>query len=82
MYGGNADPMPMMQMFDKQLTLKMGQCNVQRWTDELLEIVSRDEDVLGVEDLATHRVNLDQAPEMYETFQRKDDGCLKVVMTP
>ena len=40
----------------------MGQCNVQRWTDELLEIVSQDEDVLGVEDLATHRVGLDQAP--------------------
>jgi threonine dehydrogenase-like Zn-dependent dehydrogenase len=81
-YGGNADPMPMMQMFDRQLTLRMGQCNVQHWTDELLEIVSRDEDVLGVEDLATHRVGLDQAPEMYEIFQRKSDGCLKVVMTP
>ena len=81
-YGGNADPMPMFQMFDKQLTLKMGQCNVQSWTDELLEIVSGPEDVLGVEQLASHRVSLDEAPAMYELFQRKDDDCLKVVLTP
>lgn len=81
-YGGNADPMPMMQLFDKQLTLRMGQCNVQRWTDELLEITARDEDVFGVEDLATHRVSLDDAPEMYDLFQRKADGCLKVVLSP
>ncbi len=81
-YGGAASPMPMMQMFDKQLTLRMGQCNVRRWTDELLEIVSRDEDVFGLEALATHRVRLDQAPEMYQTFRNKEDDCLKVVMTP
>lgn len=81
-YGGGADPMPMMQMFDRQLTLRMGQCNVQSWTDELLDIVSQEEDVLGLEDLATHRVGLDQAAEMYQTFRNKDDNCLKVVMTP
>ena len=81
-YGGAVDPMPFMQMFDKGLTLRMGQCHVRRWTDELMAIVDQPEDVLGLEQLATHRVSLDQAPEMYETFQRKDDGCLKVVMTP
>jgi threonine dehydrogenase-like Zn-dependent dehydrogenase len=81
-YGGAVDPMPFMQMFDKGLTLRMGQCHVRRWTDELLAIVDRPEDVLGLEGLATHHVPLDQAPEMYGTFQRKDDGCLKVVLTP
>jgi threonine dehydrogenase-like Zn-dependent dehydrogenase len=81
-YGGNADPMPMMDMFDKGLTIRMGQCHVRRWTDELLDIVSQQDDVLGLESLATHRVALTQAPQMYETFQRKDDNCLKVVMTP
>jgi threonine dehydrogenase-like Zn-dependent dehydrogenase len=81
-YGGNADPMPMMDLFDKGITLRMGQCHVRRWTDELLDIVNQSDDVLGLESLATHRVALSQAPEMYKTFQRKDDNCLKVVMTP
>src|SRR4051812_22068758 len=81
-YGGAIDPMPFMQMFDKGLQLRMGQCHVRQWTDELLAIASQPDDVLGLEDLATHRVNLDQAAEMYRIFQRKEDGCLKVVMTP
>ncbi len=81
-YGGMADPMPMMSLFDKGLTLRMGQCHVKRWTDELFEIASRSDDVLGLESLATHRVNLDQAPEMYSVFQKKQDECMKVVLTP
>ncbi|MEO7752637.1 MAG: zinc-dependent alcohol dehydrogenase [Terracoccus sp.] len=80
-YGGMADPMPMMDIFDKGLTMKMGQCHVKQWTDELLEIASGAEDVLGLETLATHHVSLDEAPEMYKTFQQKQDGCLKVVIT-
>ncbi len=81
-YGGMADPMPMMDMFDKGLTLRMGQCHVRRWTDEITAVLDQAEDVLGVEGLATHHVPLEQAPEMYRTFQRKEDGCLKVVLTP
>jgi threonine dehydrogenase-like Zn-dependent dehydrogenase len=81
-YGGSADPMPMMQLFDKGLTLRMGQCHVKRWTGELLDIASGGEDVLGLESLATHRVGLDQAAEMYSVFQKKQDGCLKVVLKP
>ena len=81
-YGGMADPMPMMTMFDKGLTLRMGQCHVKRWTPELFDIVNADEDVLGVESLATHRLPLDEAPEAYKMFQTKSDGCLKVVLKP
>ncbi|MCW2833603.1 MAG: fdh [Nocardioides sp.] len=81
-YGGMADPMPMMTMFDKGLTLRMGQCHVKQWTEELLDIATQSDDVLGLETLATHRVPLDQAPEMYETFQKKADDCLKVVLKP
>jgi len=81
-YGGTADPLPMMDLFDKGLTLRMGQCHVRRWTDELFDLVSQDEDVLELETLATHRVTLEQAPEMYSVFQRKEDGCFKVVLTP
>jgi threonine dehydrogenase-like Zn-dependent dehydrogenase len=81
-YGGAADPLPMMDIFDKGLTLKMGQCHVKRWTEELLEIASQPEDVLGMETLATHRVGLDAAPEMYSVFQKKQDECMKVVLKP
>ncbi|MCD1144303.1 glutathione-dependent formaldehyde dehydrogenase [Kocuria sp. LUK] len=81
-YGGMKDPMPMLTLFDKQIQLRMGQCNVRYWTDELLPLVDDPSDPLGVLDLATHRVPLDRAPEMYETFQKKADGCIKVVLKP
>lgn len=81
-YGGMADPMPMMEMFDKGISMRMGQCHVRHWTDELLEIASRPEDVLGLESLATHHVSLEDAPEMYKIFQEKKDGCIKVVLKP
>jgi len=81
-YGGDADPMPMKTMFDKQLTLRMGQCNVKRWIDDLMPLVEDPADPLGVMDLVTHSVPLDRAPELYEIFQKKEDGCIKVVLKP
>jgi threonine dehydrogenase-like Zn-dependent dehydrogenase len=78
-YGGAADPMPMMQLFDKQLQLRMGQANVRAWTDDILKVLSEDDDRLGVEDFATHRLPLDAAPEAYAKFRDKEDGMVKVV---
>ncbi|MEU1645175.1 zinc-dependent alcohol dehydrogenase [Micromonospora zamorensis] len=81
-YGGEADPMPLMEMFDRGIQLRMGQCHVRRWTDEILPLLSGDDDPLGVEDLRTHRMPLSQAPQAYEMFQKKEDGCIKVVLEP
>jgi threonine dehydrogenase-like Zn-dependent dehydrogenase len=81
-YGGAADPMPMMQMFDKQLTLRMGQANVRRWLDDIWPLVSGDDDPLGTETFATHHLPLDQAPQAYADFQAKVEGMSKVVFTP
>ncbi|WP_307106049.1 zinc-dependent alcohol dehydrogenase [Arthrobacter globiformis] len=81
-YGGTASPMPLLTMFDKQIQLRMGQCNVRRWTDELLPLVEDDADPLGVMDLVTHTAGLAEAPELYEKFQKKEDGCIKVVLKP
>ena len=81
-YGGQASPMPLLWMFDKQIQLRMGQCNVRNWTDALLPLVEDEADPLGVMDLVTHRVGLDEAPAMYEKFQKKEDGCIKVVLQP
>ena len=81
-YGGMADPMPMMTIFDKQISLRGGQCNVKHWIDDLMPLVDDPSDPLGVLDLATHQVPLDEAPRMYELFQKKQDGCIKVVLKP
>ena len=81
-YGGQASPMPLLSMFDKQIQLRMGQCNVRNWTDALLPLVEDEADPLGAMDLVTHRVGLDEAPAMYEKFQKKEDGCIKVVLQP
>jgi threonine dehydrogenase-like Zn-dependent dehydrogenase len=62
--------------------MRLGQCHVRRWTDEIREVLDRDEDVLGVEALATHRLPLESAPQAYEMFQQKKDGCVKVVLRP
>ena len=81
-YAGEADVMPMKTMFDKQVSLRMGQCNVKNWIDDLLPLVEDPADPLGVTDLVTHTVPIDRAPEMYDTFQKKSDGCIKVVLKP
>jgi hypothetical protein len=80
-YGGMADPLPMMTMFDKQIQLRMGQANVKRWVPEILPLLT-DDDPLGVDSFATHRLPLDEAPAAYEMFQAKKDGAVKVVLQP
>jgi threonine dehydrogenase-like Zn-dependent dehydrogenase len=80
-YGGMADPLPMLTMFDKQLQLRMGQANVWRWVPEILPLLT-DDDPLGVDDFATHRLPLQDAPRAYETFQKKNDGMVKVLLKP
>ena len=76
-YGGSATPMPLMDLFDKQIQLRMGQANVKAWIDQLLPLVSDEADPLGTEDFATHQLPLDDAPRAYELFQEKEDGVLK-----
>ncbi|MFF6947375.1 zinc-dependent alcohol dehydrogenase [Streptomyces iakyrus] len=80
-YGGMADPLPLLTLFDKQIQMRMGQANVRRWSDDIIPYLT-DEDPLGVDDFATHRVPLSEAPHAYEMFQRKQDGAVKVLMQP
>ena len=81
-YGGEIDPMPMMEIFDRGITMRFGQCHVRRWTDQIAKLLEQTDDVLGVESLATHRPSLEEAPAAYEMFQKKADGCVKVVLKP
>ncbi|HEX2040371.1 MAG TPA: zinc-binding dehydrogenase, partial [Acidimicrobiales bacterium] len=81
-YGGHFPLFPLGDIFDKQIVLRMGQANVRRWTDELLPLVTAEDDPLGLDDFVTHELPLDQAPEAYVMFQKKADGCIKVVLRP
>jgi threonine dehydrogenase-like Zn-dependent dehydrogenase len=80
-YGGAADPMPMLTMFDKQIQLRMGQANVRRWVDDIIPLLT-DDDPLGVDSFASHRMPLEDAPHGYEIFQHKKDGACKIVLSP
>jgi threonine dehydrogenase-like Zn-dependent dehydrogenase len=82
LYGGMADPLPMLTLFDKQIQLRMGQANVKHWTDDIMPLLVDSSDPLGVEDLKTHELPLDDAPHGYEIFQKKQDGAIKVVLKP
>jgi threonine dehydrogenase-like Zn-dependent dehydrogenase len=81
-YGGAVDPLPMFELFDKGVQIRMGQAHVKRWVPEILPLLEKDEDVLGLADFATHRLPLDDAPRAYAMFQAKQDGAIKVVLQP
>jgi threonine dehydrogenase-like Zn-dependent dehydrogenase len=80
-YGGATDPLPLMRMFDKQIQLRMGQANVWRWVPDILPLLLEG-DPLGVDEFATHRVPLEEAPQAYMNFREKKEGTVKVLVKP
>jgi threonine dehydrogenase-like Zn-dependent dehydrogenase len=80
-YGGMADPLPMLTLFDKQIQLRMGQANVKRWVDDIMPLLT-DDDPLGVDSFATHTLPLADAPHGYDIFQKKQDGAVKIILQP
>ncbi|MEU4674814.1 zinc-dependent alcohol dehydrogenase [Amycolatopsis sp. NPDC023774] len=81
-YGGMVDPLPMMELFDKQIQLRMGQANVRHWIDDIMPVLTADGDPLGVEGFATHKLPLADAPRAYEIFQKKLEGAQKILLQP
>ena len=79
-YGGFVDKMPMGAIMNKGLTIKTGQTHVHRYLRPLMDRIERGE--IDPSFIITHRVPLDEAPRMYKTFRDKEEGCIKVVMTP
>ncbi|WP_197381279.1 zinc-dependent alcohol dehydrogenase [Mycolicibacterium mengxianglii] len=80
-YGGMADPLPMLTLFDKQIQLRMGQANVKKWVDDIMPLLT-DDDPLGVDTFASHVLPLDEAPHAYDIFQKKQDGAFKMMLKP
>jgi threonine dehydrogenase-like Zn-dependent dehydrogenase len=79
-YGGLVDKIPFGAVMNKGLTIRTGQTHVNRWTDDLLRRVQ--EGQIDPSFVITHRVSLEDGPEMYSTFRDKRDGCIKVVLKP
>ncbi len=78
-YGGLIDKFPMGAIVNRSLTVKAGQCHVQRYTHRLLERIQRGE--IDPSFVITHRMRLDDAPLGYDVFLHKQDECMKVVLT-
>ncbi len=79
-YGGVIDKFPIGMIMNKGLTIRTGQTHVNRWTDDLLRRIQ--EGQIDPSFVITHKVGLEQGPEMYKTFRDKEDGCVKVVIRP
>jgi len=79
-YGMPYDAFPLGQIFDKGIRLAFGQAPVQKYIDELIRILDRGE--IKLNDIVTHRLPLDKAPEAYEMFRDKADDCVKVILRP
>ncbi|MGD9765060.1 MAG: zinc-dependent alcohol dehydrogenase [Candidatus Binatia bacterium] len=79
-YGGFIDKMPFGSVMNRSLTIKTGQTHVHRYLQPLLDhVMAGDIDPSFV---ITHRLRLDEAPEAYDMFLHKRDGCVKVVLQP
>lgn len=79
-YGGFPNHVNLGAAFQKGLTIRMGQCNVLNYMENLLHLI--EEGKIDPSFVITHRVALQDAPRMYDIFKKKEDGCIKVVMKP
>jgi len=79
-YGGFIDKFPIGSVMNRSLTIRTGQCHVQRYMRPLLERIEKGD--IDPSFVITHRLRLDQAPEGYEMFKNKEDNCIKVVLRP
>jgi threonine dehydrogenase-like Zn-dependent dehydrogenase len=79
-YGGFIDKFPMGAVMNRSLTIKSGQAHVQRYLGPLLRKIQ--EGAIDPSFVITHRMSLADAPKAYDLFNKKQDHCMKVVMTP
>jgi threonine dehydrogenase-like Zn-dependent dehydrogenase len=79
-YGGLMDKVPTGALMNKGLTLRTGQCHVQRYLEPLYQRIRNGD--IDPSFVVTHRMELGKAPDGYETFKHKLDNCVKVVLKP
>jgi threonine dehydrogenase-like Zn-dependent dehydrogenase len=79
-YGGLIDKFPMGSFMNRSLTMRTGQCHVQRYWGKLLERIEQGE--IDPSFVITHPMRLDDAPDGYDIFSNKEDDCIKIVLKP
>ena len=79
-YGGFIDKFPMGAVMNRSLTMKTGQCHVQRYLKPLLDRIQKGE--IDPSFVITHTMPFDQAPDAFAMFDNKHDDCIKVVLKP
>ena len=79
-YGGLIDKFPIGALMNKGLTIKSGQCHVHRYMKPLLDRIMRGE--IDPSFVITHRMQLEDGPDGYDTFVKKEDDCMKIVLKP
>jgi threonine dehydrogenase-like Zn-dependent dehydrogenase len=79
-YGGLADKIPLGAAFNKALTIRQGQAHVQRYWKQLLGFI--EEGKIDPSFVVSHRMPLEKAKEAYKLFLEKEEGCMKIVLTP
>src|ERR1041384_2516317 len=78
--GGLIDKFPIGSVMQRSLTIKTGQAHVQRYLKPLLEMIENGD--IDPSFVVTHIMSLDDAPQAYDLFKKKEDGCIKVVLKP
>ena len=81
-YGGMADPMPMMTLFDKQIQLRMGQANVKQLGRRHPAAAHRRRPAGRRRLRHPPAAARARRPHAYEIFQKKQDGAVKIVLQP
>ncbi len=79
-YGGIVDKFPLGSLMNRGLTIRAGQCHVQRYMRPLMDRIQKGE--IDPSFVITHRMNLDQAADGFDMFLKKNDDCIKVVLKP
>ena len=81
-YGGAIDPLPMLDMFDMGIQIRMGQCHVRRWIAEIMPYLEDDTDPLGTADMASHYLPLDRAPRATRSSRRRPTAAPRSFSSP
>ena len=79
-YGGLLDKFPFGAAFNKGITMKMGQTHMQKYMKPLLERIEKGQ--IDPSYIISHRITLDQAPEMYKVWRDKKENVTKIVIDP
>ncbi len=79
-YGGRYNLFPLGNFFSRNVTLKMGQCPAQRYAKPILDLIAQGR--FDATDIITHTLSLDEGARGYEVFDKKQEGCIKVVLKP